>query len=50
MVRLNADGSLHATQAWLWRHDDRAEKLDDGFFAAAGPCQTHWLAQFNRAV
>ena len=35
VVKVNAAGGLIEGEAWVWRHDNRIEKLGSGFFARA---------------
>jgi len=35
IVKVNAAGGLIEGEAWIWRHDNRIEKLGSGFFTRA---------------
>ena len=34
IVRVNEDGTLDETQAWVWNHKDNIQKLGDGFLSS----------------
>lgn len=35
IVRVDSTGTLVEGEAWIWRHDNRVEKLGEGFFKRA---------------